>query len=121
MQMTTVAHARVKESLGAYAARCAGGAAPVSLVVALSKELHAERKRVGDLVTALAAMQLRLAVLEQRPALRYCGTWRQSGHYSEGALITRAGGLWLAERETDRTPGTESSGWKLIVKEGAAR
>jgi hypothetical protein len=118
---TAVAWPRVDESLDRFAARCGGMAAPASMLIELSKQLHAERRRSHDLDTALAALQMRVATLEQRPELRYCGTWRQGERYSEGNLVTRAGGLWLAERETDRTPGTENSGWKLIVKEGQAR
>ena len=35
-------------------------------------------------------------------------------------MTTRSGGLWVATRATTATPGTDDSGWQLIVKKGTA-
>jgi hypothetical protein len=73
----------------------------------------------------LAPVFKKLDELEARPAggtgVKYCGTYRQGESYSEGALVTKSGGLWLAERLTSSSPGNGDSGWRLVVKEGRAQ
>ena len=57
--------------------------------------------------------------IARRLLLKYAGTWQSDATYAEGRLTTHGGGLWLAMNATDRQPGTEASGWRLIVEEGA--
>jgi hypothetical protein len=78
------------------------------------------RQRFDANETRLAAIEQRLARVEQRPELRYVGIHTEGHRYASGCLVTRQGGLWLAEESTDRTPGTDASGWRLIVKAGKA-
>lgn len=62
----------------------------------------------------------RLKELEARPMLKYAGTWEEGVLYPAGRLVTRSGALWLSTDTTNRTPGAEASGWRLIVKKGDA-
>jgi hypothetical protein len=68
----------------------------------------------------IAALEQRIANLEQRPELKYFGVWKHGEAYAVGvgALTTHAGSLWLATDPTTFTPGTAGSGWRLIVKQG---
>jgi len=68
----------------------------------------------------LAPLKARLAALEARPAVKYVGIHQEGLVYEEASLCTLRGGLWLAIRQTAARPGGDSSGWKLICKEGAA-
>ena len=68
----------------------------------------------------LAPVLARLDRLESRPDLKYQGVWQHSVSYSAGALVTRSGGLWLAQRDTAAQPGSDDCGWRLIVKSGRA-
>ena len=34
-------------------------------------------------------------------------------------MVTRKGGLWLAQRDTSARPGDGGDGWTLVVKAGA--
>ena len=45
------------------------------------------------------------------------GIWRERA-YDAGDGVTYKGSYWLAERETDRRPGDDDSGWRLAVKRG---
>jgi hypothetical protein len=128
--------------------RRAGHAIPKSttshsdLVAKISDAERARSSRDGRVVTAImrgigpvvrefvaaevqratAPLIARLAALEARPAgasLKWAGVW-QSKTYPECSLVTHAGGLWLATRGTSARPGTDTSGWTLIVKKGAA-
>ena len=64
----------------------------------------------------IGALESRLAAIEHRPALKFCGPHREGHAYAEGSLTQRGGGLWLAERTTTETPGSPDSGFRLIVK-----
>ena len=94
-------------------------------------ELHSLRKFVLSIndknkvrdarLDALESAQLetRVKALESRPELHYAGVWKSGERYSEGALLTHAGSLWLATETTNGTPGTAASGFRLIAKGGA--
>ena len=69
--------------------------------------------------TRLDALESRLAELEQRPELKYLGTWERDRVYLEGTAITCKGSLWIARRATAAEPGTPESGWQLACKKGA--
>ncbi len=68
-----------------------------------------------------AALEARIKELESRPMLKYSGVWRSDHAYAEGHLTTHKGALWLAVHTTNLEPGTEASGFRLIVKSGGAR
>jgi hypothetical protein len=69
---------------------------------------------------SLADLHARVAALESRPELTHRGTWRDGANYRSGSLVTKGGGLWLAERNTVASPGSVDSGWRLVVKSGHA-
>ena len=75
---------------------------------------------VGIIVANIKPLEQRIAALETRPAVKYCGTFEESTGYPEGSMTTRSGGLWVATRATTATPGTDESGWLLVVKKGQA-
>jgi hypothetical protein len=68
----------------------------------------------------LEPVRLRLTALEARPELKHEGTYQEGTEYRAGSFVTRRGGIWLAERATAAKPGSEGSGWRLVVKEGHA-
>jgi hypothetical protein len=78
------------------------------------------RYKSREAQTRLDALERRIKELEDRPALKYVGSHRENEPYQEGSLVTKAGSLWLATEPTSRIPGTELSGWRLIVKRGQA-
>jgi len=69
---------------------------------------------------ALAPVLARIALLEARPAVKYSGVYQAGVVYSAGSLTTRSGSLWIASRETHNQPGSDDSGWTLVVKRGEA-
>jgi hypothetical protein len=75
---------------------------------------------IKPLVAQIEAQQQRIAALEARPTVKYCGSYKEGTAYLEGAMTTRSGGLWVATRATTATPGTDDSGWLLAVKKGQA-
>jgi hypothetical protein len=62
----------------------------------------------------------RIAALEARPVVKHCGIYRDDVLYRENSLVTRSGGMWHAQRDTQDVPGTDGSGWQLVVKAGKA-
>lgn len=50
-------------------------------------------------------------------AMIYRGTWQVGTSYARGDTVTRAGGIWHCECDTEAAPG-ESAHWKLAVKKG---
>ena len=72
---------------------------------------------IGKAVAPLAA---RIASLESRPMVKYCGVHTEGTFYPAGSLATRSGGLWHATTDTQDTPGADGSAWVLIVKRGQA-
>jgi len=68
----------------------------------------------------IQALESRIATLEARPGLKWAGTHVAGAHYPESSIVTRSGGLWVATKATQRTPGTPEGidHWRLIVKGG---
>ena len=67
------------------------------------------------------ALEARIAALEAKPpTVEYAGVFDEQKTYKCGQLVTRRGGLWLAQRETSQTPGMDPQSWRLVVKEGRA-
>jgi hypothetical protein len=69
---------------------------------------------------AIAPLSARITAIESRPMVKYHGIHREDAAYEEGSLVTRQGGMWCATRTTRDTPGTDGSGWQLVVKQGKA-
>ena len=84
----------------------------------LAPILSTYRHKDNQQAARLDALEARLHALEQRPQLAYKGVHVNAQPYAEGALVTRDGGLWLAERFTNQRPGQVDSGWRLVVKRG---
>jgi hypothetical protein len=68
----------------------------------------------------IADLESRVAALEARPSVKYCGTHVEGTLYREASLTTRQGSLWVATADSTSTPGTPGSAWRLIVKRGDA-
>jgi hypothetical protein len=70
---------------------------------------------------SLAPLLARIAELEARPVVRFCGVWRTGTPYAKGSLAIRDGALWHANTEnTQATPG-KSDDWTLASKSGSVR
>ncbi len=61
----------------------------------------------------------RIAVLEARGELKYCGIYRNGERYRAGNFVTHDGGLWCCQAEATGTrPGHGNACWQLAVKSG---
>jgi hypothetical protein len=65
----------------------------------------------------VAALEQRIAAIEARPQLRYCGVFDHEKSYAVGSLTTHKGGLWHCNASVGPgiTPGT-SKHWQLTGK-----
>jgi hypothetical protein len=60
-------------------------------------------------------MEARIAELESRKSLQYCGVWSaEHGIYPEHSLCTRGGSLWVSKCATHTAPPGDD--WQLISK-----
>lgn len=59
-----------------------------------------------------------LDYLEKRlsEALFFRGVWSADGEYGPGSLVQHGGTVWVAKDGATGKPGTEGSGWRLLVK-----
>ena len=106
------------EDLASFYKRCATLATPLVVVEQVWKFAQNMNAKNIERNEKIAALEARVAQLESRPISKWCGTWAPKG-YSEGNLVTRSGGLWLAMRDTSDTPGSAPDSWRLIVKKGS--
>jgi hypothetical protein len=67
---------------------------------------------------AIAPLEARIAELEARPTLKYCGVWQSGTKYEAGACCTHQGSLWVCKAATITRPGDALSQWTLAVKRG---
>ena len=72
---------------------------------------------ISDLVELTAALERRVADLETRPTMSYCGVWKEGAAYQRGDFVTHDGSVWHAWQQTAERPGT-SEAWQLAVKRG---
>lgn len=79
-------------------------------------EKIAELESLIRRVNALEGLEARIKALEDRPALKYLGVWKE-GAYREGDFVTDHGSLWHCHSATHMRPGT-SNAWQLAVKRG---
>ena len=64
------------------------------------------------------AIERRIKLIEERGTLEYLGVHKTGETYSKGAVVTRAGSLWIARRKTGAMPGNDPAAWTLAVKRG---
>jgi hypothetical protein len=65
----------------------------------------------------IAKLECRLAEIESG-GVRYAGTWQRAIPYRKGTVITSAGSMWVALRDTaeGEQPGKVPSAWQLSAK-----
>ena len=90
-------------------------AADIAVIVRATSPVIKEALALRD--SRIAALEARLGAVEQKPALKWAGTWAEGRTYTEGALTTKAGSLWLCTATTSLMPG-QTPHWRLIVKSG---
>ena len=73
------------------------------------------------LVERIKALETKTAAIEAQPRpLSWQGVFQDGVEYQRGGCVTHAGSLWVCDTTATRTrPGTDRSGWKLIVKNGS--
>jgi hypothetical protein len=79
------------------------------------RELAIEVKEA--IADAVRPLERRIAELEARGEMKYCGIWEEGREYLRGNFVTTNGSLWHAEQPTRRRPGTDST-YRLAVKKG---
>ena len=72
----------------------------------------------NDINNEIGWLKKRVAELDEKPALKYCGIWKSDGAYGQGDLVTHGGSIWHCNRSTKVKPG-DGSDWQLAVKRGA--
>jgi hypothetical protein len=94
----------------------------------ISPELQATSNRMIEavkgfvnraLATRTAELEARILALENRPQLRFVGTWDAHQQYNEAQTVTDRGSTWHCNRSTRARPGDASADWTLICKRGA--
>lgn len=78
------------------------------------------KRAIDPLKQRLEAAELRLATLESKPHVKFCGVWKSGQTYAPGDAATHHGGLWIAKTETAGEPSKDFAGWQLAVKRGGA-
>lgn len=66
---------------------------------------------------AVDPLEDRIAELEARPTIRYCGAWESGEEYTPGNMVTFSGSLWHCNADTAQKPGTGAD-WTLAAKRG---
>jgi hypothetical protein len=67
---------------------------------------------------SLAPLRAKVAELEARPVIKFCGPWRSGAAYPKDGLIVYGGSLWIALRDTTARPNA-SDDFQLVVKKGS--
>ena len=73
--------------------------------------------RVGG---RLEQLESRIAQLEQKPFVKFCGTWQHDTAYEAGAAVVHHSALWICKQGTRGEPSKDFSSWQLAVKRGSA-
>lgn len=124
-----------KQAERAFFDRLAEGPIPPGSTVSNTLGVHALIDTLGGAILAvmsevqqgddalraeIAELRARVDAMERR-GFNYRGVWRQGEIHPQGCFVTDHGGLWYANRQTDRRPGDGDSGWTLAVKAGRDR
>jgi hypothetical protein len=67
----------------------------------------------------VASLWKRIKELEDRPGMRYRGTWSMDAQHNEGDTVTDHGSAWFCLKSTRSRPGDDPDSWQLMVKRGA--
>ena len=90
---------------------------PFFVAATMWKWVDALQDKVLQLATRIKELEARAP---GAPSVKYAGIYNPHTRYSEGQLVTRSGGLWLAVRDSiSETPGS-STAFLLVVKRGDA-
>ena len=78
-------------------------------------------KAATDPLTAhVRSIEQRLAALEAKPSVKYCGVWKPGGAYAPGDAATHKGALWICKAATTGEPSKDFVGWQLALRKGGA-
>jgi hypothetical protein len=69
-------------------------------------------------VAEIKSLRARVAELEKRPSLEYCGVWSAGNLYGKGNIAPHHGSAWHCNFETSGEPGKGGADWTLMVKRG---
>jgi hypothetical protein len=64
----------------------------------------------------LAPLKARIAALEAKPHVTFCGVWNEGTTYAPSDATTHHGGLWIGRAETVGEPSKDLVAWQLAVK-----
>ena len=79
------------------------------VVDAFKRVLEDPKRRIADL-------EQRLAALESKPVVKFCGVHQEGRSYRPGDACTRQGALWICRAATAGVPGDDHESWTLAVK-----
>jgi hypothetical protein len=66
-------------------------------------------------------LEARIAALEKRPAVKFCGVFEEGKTYCAGDACLHKSALWICREPTSGKPGEDFVGWQLALKRGDAR
>jgi hypothetical protein len=81
--------------------------------VALAMQSVVDDPKVSGRIEALEA---RVAALEAKPHVKFCGIYEPGRSYTPGDACTHGGGLWICKAATTGQPNQDYAGWTLAVK-----
>ncbi len=73
-------------------------------------------EQLGALEVQRGADRARIQSLEERPELKYRGTWTE-GEYPPGSFVSHCGSMFYAHCHTLAQPGA-SDNWQIVVRRG---
>lgn len=81
-----------------------------------ASEPPASDPRIAELELHCEALTKRLADIEARPTLKFCGRWEE-GEYQAGSVVEHGGSMWITTVRTTQKP-TSGDAWQLAVRRG---
>ena len=78
------------------------------------------QKALAPVLARLAQLEQRMASLEAKPHVKFCGAWTRGTTYEPGNAVVRDGALWICKATTLGEPSKDSVGWQLAVRKGTA-
>ena len=64
----------------------------------------------------IAALEARVAELERRHPMVFCGRWREGVRYERGDVVQHRSTLWYCVRPTTDAP--KSADWQMMMPPG---
>ena len=74
------------------------------------------KEAVTPVAGRIAELETRLAALEAKPHVKFCGVYESGRAYTPGDACTHGGGLWICKAATTGQPNQDYAGWALAVK-----